>query len=193
MFADEMDTSPHFGGDPHTEVEQMNPELVRAGLSLSAVALIAGAAILFVTGSARSLGETFRVSIEPTLAQIRSRTTLSRSELADLSILVAIGLSMLNILGGNPVAGTIVALVLWVARPSIRRATRHEHRLMALGGFFSIDLIIGAYIPFVLAHLMMSDWLMASCLFSVVLALSWPAGGGETIPGRRWQLAPVAG
>ncbi|MDH4278131.1 MAG: hypothetical protein OEW83_08620 [Acidimicrobiia bacterium] len=171
----------------------MNPELVRAGLSLSAVALIAGAAILLITGSAQTLGEAFREAVEPTLAQVRSRTNRSRSELADLSMLVAIGLSMLNILGGNPVVGTIVALVLYLARPAIRRATRHEHRLMAMGGLFSIDLIIGLYLPFVVAHLMMFDWLMAACLSAVVLALSWPAGGGETIPGRRWHLAPLAG
>lgn len=171
----------------------MNPELVRAGLSMSAVALIAGAAFLLLTGSARSLGEAFRESVEPALAQVRSRTNRSRSELADLSMLAAIGLSLLNILGGNPVIGTVVAIVLYVARPAIRRATRHEHRLLAMGGLFSIDLIIGAYLPFVLAHVMMFDWLMALCLFAVVLALSWPAGGGETIPGRRWHLAPVAG
>lgn len=171
----------------------MNPELVRAGLSLSAVALIVGVVILLVTGSARMVGEAFRQSIEPALIEVRSRTDRSRSELADLSILVAIGLAVLAILTGNVLAGTLVAPLLYLARPAVRRATSQEHPLLALASTFSLDLVIGAYLPLAVAHVLMFDWVMASCLFTVVVALSWPAGGGESIPGRRWQLAPVTG
>ncbi len=152
------------------------------------IAVIGG---LLVTGSARTVGESFRQSVEPALIQVRSRTERSRSELADRSILVAIGLAVLSIFTGSVMAGTLVAPLLYMARPAIRRATSQEHRLLALAGTFSLDLMIGVYLPLGLAHLLMLDWLMASCLFTVVLALSWPAGGGESIPGRRWQLAPI--
>ncbi len=171
----------------------MNPELVRAGLSLSAVALIGGVVMMLVTGSARIVGEAFRQSIEPTLIEVRSRTHRSRSELADLSILVAIGLAILAVLDGDVLAGTLVAPLLYLARPAVRRATSQEHRLLAVSGSFSIDLMIGVYLPLAFAHMLMFEWFRGSCLFAVALALSWPAGGGGAIPGRRWQLAPVAG
>ena len=169
----------------------MSPELVEVGLSMSAVALIIGAAFLLVSGSARSLGEAFRQSIEPTLTEFRSRSTRSRSELADMTILAAIGLALLAVFDGAVLIGSAVAVLLYVARPSIRRATSQEHRLLAVSSAFSLDLMIGTYLPFALAHVLLFDWIMALCLFAVVLALSWPAGGGETIPGRRWQPAPV--
>lgn len=168
----------------------MTPELFRAGLQMSAVALIFGCVVMLITGSARSVGESFRQSVEPMLLQVRSHTERSRSELADMSIMGAMGLAMLAILSGNAVAGTVIVPLLYLARPAVRRATSQEHRLMAIAGTFSIDLMIGVYLPLALAHLLMMQWFMASSLLAVVLALSWPAGGGETIPGRRWHLAP---
>ena len=169
----------------------MNPELVRAGLEMSAIALIIGGVMLLVTGSARMVGEAFRESVEPMLLEVRSRTDRSRAELADLSMLGAIGLALLAIVEGSVVAGTLVVPLLYLARPAVRRATSQEHRLLAIAGTFSLDLMIGVYVPLALAHLLMADWFMAFCLLAVVLALSWPAGGGESIPGRRWQAAPI--
>ena len=169
----------------------MNPELVQAGLSLGAVALIGCVVVLLVTGSARTVGEAFRQAVEPSLLEVRSLTDRSRSELADLCVLVAIGLAMLSIIAGDVMMGTLVAPLLHLARPAIRRATSQEHRLLAMSGSFSLDLMIGVYLPLALAHVLMMEFIMASCLLAVVLALSWPAGGGDSIPGRRWHLAPT--
>ena len=98
---------------------------------------------------------------------------------------------MLSIIAGDVMMGTLVAPLLHLARPAIRRATSQEHRLLAMSGSFSLDLMIGVYLPLALAHVLMMEFIMASCLLAVVLALSWPAGGGDSIPGRRWHLAPT--
>jgi hypothetical protein len=160
-------------------------------MEVSAVALILGGAMLLVTGSSRRLGESFRGLIEPLLVEVRTRTSLSRSQLADLSILAAMVLAGLTVTDGNIVGAMIIAPLLYLARPAIRRATREENRLMAVGGMFGLDLMIGVYLPFALAHVLLFDWFMASSLFTVVVALSWPAGGGGAVPGRRWLPAPA--
>ncbi len=167
----------------------MNPELIRAGMAMAALALVSGGIILLLTGSARSVGAAFREALAPLLSDVRSRTSMSRSELADLSVLVAIVMAAIAIFDGNALGGTIVVPLLHLARPSIRRATQQEHPLLALSSTFSLDLIIGFCLPFALAHMIVGNWFMGLCMFAIVLALSWPAGG-QTAPGRRWMPAP---
>lgn len=165
-------------------------ELVQIGIKLSALGLFVGAFGLLLAGGTGPLGSSFRSALEPALREIRQWTSLSRSELADATVLVAIGLAIsAAILEVRFLAGA-VAVGLWLARPSIERVTRDEHKLFALTKSFSIDLVIGFYTPIMLALFLLGDLLMGTCLLAVVVALSWPAGGGA-IAGRRWRMAPV--
>lgn len=168
-----------------------NVELIGAGLRFGAVGLIVGSFLLFAMGVSGALGGSFRMAIEPALRSARERTSLSREELADASTMLAAAFAAGAFLTEmSPLAG-VIAIGLWLARPTIRRATREENKMLAIGGLFSIDLIIGVYTPIMLAQFLVANVMLGLSFLSVVVALSWPAGGGG-IPGRRWQLAPVA-
>jgi len=112
-------------------------------------------------------------------------------ELADRTMLVAAGLGAAGtVVQRSPVGVVLVAMVLG-ARPLVRRATREDHKLLAVASSFSIDLVVGFYIPMTLAQLLVRSYLFAASMAAVMVALCWPAGGGEAVPGRRWTLAPV--
>jgi hypothetical protein len=171
---------------------QMQIELLAIGIQIGAMALILGSFVLFLTGASGSLGGSFRSFLEPKLRWARDRTSLSRQELADRTILVAAALAVAAAVVETSVLAALMAIGLWLARPSIARLTGEENRMLAVAGYFSIDLMIGLYTPIMLAQFLLADILLGACLFTVVVALSWPAGGGgSSIPGRRWQLAPV--
>jgi hypothetical protein len=166
-------------------------ELLKIGLEISGIALILGAFLLLLTGTSGPLGTSLRSALEPLLQQIRDQTSLSRPELADVTILVAVVLAFSSALFEQRILAVVVAIGLWLARPSVRRFTREENRLLAVAGNLSIDMVIGFYTPLTLAQFLFGDLLMGASFLAVVVALSWPAGGA-TIPGRRWRLAPVA-
>lgn len=167
-------------------------ELFEVGIKLSAAGLIFGAFFLLIAGAASGLGWSFRSAIEPMLQHIRASSSLSRSELADLSIRISIGFAALAALFGQLFLAVVLVVVLWRGRPIIRRLTTEENRLLAVVGSLSIDLVIGFYVPIVLAQFLLLNLFIGSSLLLVIVALSWPPGGGDTVPGRRWRLAPNA-
>lgn len=170
----------------------MQVDLVVVGVQLAAVGLMVGAFLLLVTGGVVPLGSSFRTAIEPLLRTLRDRTTLSRNELADLCLLAGLALAVAATLSGQSVLGVLFAGGLWLARPSVQRATREENRMLAVADHFSIDMVIGLYTPIMLAQFLLANVLLGASLLAVVVGLSWPAGGGGgPIPGRRWQLATV--
>lgn len=156
----------------------MNPELVSAGMALGALALIAGAAMSAFNGSASVTGEQFRELIRPILQSIRERSTLSRSELADRSMLAAIAGCALAVLVERSLLAGLAAVGLQMARPMVIKLVSQEHPLLALGDSVSANFIIGLYVPVVLAHVLLGELLTGGALMLVVVALSWPAGGG---------------
>jgi hypothetical protein len=169
----------------------MAVDLLDIGVRLSAVALIFGAFILLLAGTTPAIGGSFRSAIEPLLHDIRERTTHTRAELADLTLKVAIGFAALAGLSGDVLAGIIICPLLWYARPLVGRLMREENKMLAIGGLFSIDLVIGFYIPMVAAQILLHNLFLAGCFLSVIVSMCWPAGGGSTVPGRSWKLAPV--
>lgn len=169
----------------------MQAEMIEAGFQLAAVALIFVAFILLLGGAASGLGYSFRSAIEPMLLNIRETSSLSRPELADISVKIALGFAGVAIFVDERFLAVLIIMVLWRSRPTIRRLTSEENRLQALVGSFSIDMVIGFYVPIVLAQFLLLNVFIASSMLLVVIALSWPAGGGDSVPGRKWRLAPV--
>ncbi len=169
----------------------MNYEvMVDLTTSTLAVGLIIVAFVQLVTGGALGLGHAFRSRVEPALASFRASSPLSRAELADRTMLVAIALAVAGTVIQQSVAGVIMVAMLYKVRPMVRRTTREEHKLLAMAGTLSIDLVVGFYLPMTLAQLLLLQYLFAASMAAVMVALCWPAGGGA-LPGRRWQLAPV--
>lgn len=168
----------------------MQAEMLEAGFRLAAVALIFGAFILLLGGAASALGYSFRSAIEPFLSEVREGSSLSRPELADASVKVAIGFAGLAMVFDERFLAVLLIIVLWQGRPTIRRLTSEENRLLALVGSLSIDVVIGFYLPIVLAQFLLFNIFIAASMLLVVIALSWPAGG-DSVPGRKWRLAPV--
>lgn len=169
----------------------MNYEvMVDLTTSTLAVGLIIVAFVQLVTGGGLGLGHAFRSRVEPALASFRASSPLSRAELADRTMLVAIALAVAGTVIEQSVAGVIMVAMLYKVRPMVRRTTREEHKLLAMAGTLSIDLVVGFYLPMTLAQLLLLQYLFAASMVAVMVALCWPAGGGA-VPGRRWQLAPV--
>ncbi|MGI9598015.1 MAG: hypothetical protein ACR2QK_17765 [Acidimicrobiales bacterium] len=168
----------------------MRPELLQLGINISAIATILGGLVLLALGRSDWLGHSFRTAVRPALDLIRSRSTRSRSELADVSILVAAGLSVAGALVDRQVFAAILAILLWLSRPSVAKLTKEENHLLAKISWFSIDLMIGVYVPIAIAQVLLLNLFLAASFFSVIVALSWPTGGGA-IPGRRWKLVPT--
>lgn len=168
----------------------MRLELLQLGIQISAIAMIFGGLGLLLVGRSSWLGHSFRTAVRPMLDLIRSRSTLSRSELADVSILVAAGLAVMGALVDRQVFAAILAILLWLSRPAVAKLTSEENQMLAKISWFSIDLMIGVYVPIAVAQVLLLNLFVAASFFSAIVALSWPAGGGA-IPGRRWKLAPV--
>ncbi len=168
----------------------MGPELLQIGVDVSAIAVIIGGFMLLLIGRSSWLGHSFRTTIRPALDLVRRRSPMSRSELADGTILAATALAAMGAVFDRQFFAAMLAVLLWLSRPSVVRLTAEEHHLLAKISFFSIDLMIGVYVPIVIAQVLLLNWFLAASLFSVIVALSWPEGGGA-IPGRRWQMAPV--
>jgi len=169
----------------------MTPAVLNLLTSTLAVGLVVVAFAQLVTGRALGLGSALRATLEPVLRSIRASSPLSRSELADRTMLVATGLGAAGTVVQRSPAGVVLVAMLLGARPLVRRATREEHKLLAVASSFSTDLVVGFYIPMTLAQVLVRSYLFAASMAAVMVALCWPAGGGEAVPGRRWQLDPV--
>ena len=167
-------------------------DLLVLGLRFAALGLLFGSVVLLLTGTAHAVGSSLRLGLEPVLRLVRDQTSLSRSDLADGTIVAAMALAACSAVVDRQMLAPLMVVGLWLARPSVRRATRQENRMLAIAGYFSLDLMIGVYTPVMMAQFLTGHVLLGGCLLAVVVALSWPAGGGSSsIPGRRWQLAAV--
>ena len=169
----------------------MTPAMLNLLTSMLAVGLVVVAFAQLITGRALGLGYALRCTLEPALASIRASSALSRAELADRTMLVAAALAVAGTVVQRSPEGVVLVAMLLGARPLVRRATREEHKLLALAGTFSTDLVIGFYVPMTLAQVLVRSYLFAASMAAVMVALCWPAGGGEAVPGRRWKLAPI--
>ncbi len=169
-------------------VSPMQPELIQAGLQIGAIALIVGAVMSFLQGTAPILGEQLREAVRPLLARFRNSSPLSRSELADRSMLASVALSALAVVAERSIAAGVVAMVLWLARPMVGRMVSQEHPMLALGQTFSTDLVIGLYLPITLAQFLTFHIFTGVSMLLVILALSWPAGGGASASSQ-WKPA----
>lgn len=165
-------------------------DLLTIGLEIAGIALILGSFVLLLTGTSGPFGTSLRSALEPMLQHVRGRTPLSRAELADATILAGVGLAITAVVVEQRLLPGLVAVGLWLARPSVRRSTSEENRLRAVAGSFSLDVVIGFATPLAFAHFLFGDLLLGGSFLALVVALSWPAGGA-TIPGRRWRLTPV--
>jgi hypothetical protein len=168
----------------------VDPGVIQTTVSVTAMGLTLGSFVLLFNGGALPLGTSFRSSIEPLLRSLRELTPLSRPELADATVLLAIGFAGWAAVFDSPLAGVMLMVLMAWARPVIRQATREEHKLLALASSFSIDLVIGVYVPMVAAQLLLRNFFIATSMLLIVVALSWPAGG-DSLGARRWRLAPV--
>ena len=168
----------------------MGTELLQLGTQIAAIATILGGLLLLVAGRSSWLGYSFRTALEPALDRIRGHSTLSRSELAHVSVLVAVGLAATGAVVDRQLLAALLAILVWLSRGSVVRLTREENQLLAKVSSFSIDLLIGVYVPIAIAQVLLLNLFVAASFFSLIVALSWPAGGGA-IPGRRWRLAPT--
>ena len=169
----------------------MSPILIHAGGVFAALALIGYTVISFFTGAAYGNGAVVRESLKPLLAALRAKSEKSRSDLADVSLMVGVTLAGMGILVDSVFAGSILAIGLMLARTTVQKMTSSEHPLMSLGSQFSADLAIGVLVPIALAHVLMGNWFLAGAHLCVGLSLSWPTGG----PGRRvgeWKPGWVA-
>lgn len=168
----------------------MDPLLLETGMTLGALALIVGAVMSFLNGTAPAQGEAVRTALQPTLTKIRTSLSLSRGDLSELSITVAIVFCGLATVSGSMLAGLLIGGLLWKSKAMIRRLTSEERPLLAIGNMFSTDLIIGVYLPIALAQFMVSRIFLGLAMFMVVIALSWPAGGGLRTGGSgQWKPA----
>jgi len=156
----------------------MAPELFDSGMQLGAIALIIGAVLSFVTGTAPIFGGQVREAVRPVLADLRSRSSLSRRELADRCMLSAVLLSVAAVFLERSFMAAIIAVALWTARPMVARLASQEHPLLAIADSLSIDLMIGLYLPVAMAQMLLGRYFTGSAMLVVILALSWPAGGG---------------
>ena len=169
----------------------MTPVMLNLLTSMLALGLTVVAFAQLVTGRALGQGYALRAALEPALSAIRASSSLTRAELADRTMLAAAALGAAGTIVQRSPVGVVLVAMLLGARPLVRRATREEHRLLAVASSFSTDLVVGFYLPMTLAQVLVRSYLFAASMAAVMVALCWPAGGGEAVPGRRWRLAPV--
>lgn len=158
----------------------MSPLLFQAGATLAAMALLIGAIMSFVTGTALGLGTAARETIEPVLARFRAVSPMPRGDLADNSILLAICFAGAGVVE-SLLSASLIGALLWYSRPMVRRLTSEENPMLALGQRFSTDFVIGLYVPVTMAVFLLGSVLIGLALAMVVVALSWPAGGGTSV------------
>lgn len=158
------------------------------GMVLAAFGLIIGAVYLFLTGGSNSVGEKVRGALTPSLRAVRDGSSLSRGELAERSVLVGAALVLASGFIRLSIFDVAVAILLYHSRTKIRRSATEEQPLRAIAGFFSTDMIVGIYVPIILAMFILGSVMVALGLASVVIALCWPPGGAGFAAGA-WRPA----
>lgn len=161
-----------------------------AGLAMSGLCLVILALWSLVTGFASVIGAACRARLRPALLRVRSMSSLGRSDLADATLVLAVGLAAADVVVGRSFVAALVAVMLWLARPSVQRLMREERPLFALGTELSSDLVVGAFLPLAVAHLLLGDALMAGAIFAATVALCWPPGGARRV--GSWRPAWLA-
>lgn len=165
---------------------------LQAGLAVAAVCTMLLAIVGIFNGFGLAIGSQVRDILEPTLRSIRDRSELSRQDLADRTLLGAAAICAVGSLATLSFAGLFIGGLLLFMRPSVRRATREENKMLALSSSFSLDLIVGFFVPMVLAMVLLGDVVMSLTYFLATIALCWPPGGAG---GRRrvavWKPAWV--
>lgn len=157
---------------------------------MTALCLIVVTIWSLLSGFASVTGAAVRARLRPALARLRELSSLGRSELADATLLLAVSLATAAVVVNQSPAAALVAALLWFARPSVRRLTREERPLFALGMELSSDLVVGAFVPLGAAHLLLGDPLMAGAMFAATVSLCWPPGGARRV--GSWKPAWVA-
>lgn len=166
----------------------MATQLFVVGNAFAAIALIGWAFVSLLTGSAMATGAAFRAVLGPGLASFRSSSPLSREELSDRTMLVAVVTALAGGLVTSSALLMAVGALLFAVRPTLGRLMSEENKLRALIGSFSIDTAVGLYVPIVLAQLLLRNYSSAVVLLLVILSLSWPPGGAGVRRGG-WQPA----
>ncbi len=159
----------------------MNPILFQAGGVFAALVLVGYSITSFFSGAAYLNGSTMREGIKPMLDSVRANSDKSRADLADVSLMIGVGLATISILVESMIFGSVLAIGLMAARKTVRQVASSEHPLMSLGSQFSADMTIGVIVPMALAHALMGNWFLAGAQFALSVSLSWPTGG----PGQR--------
>jgi hypothetical protein len=164
---------------------------IQLTLAMTALCLIVLAVWSLVTGHAQTVGAAVRAQLVPVLTAIRAMTTLSRADLADASLIIAVGLAAISMIVDRNLLAAVIIPLLWLARPAVRRLTSEERPMFALGGELSGNLVVGLFAPIALAHLLLGNRFLAASLVAVTVALCWPPGCGRRVVGS-WRPAWVA-
>jgi hypothetical protein len=160
--------------------------VVQLTLAVTAICLIVVTVWSLVTGNAHATGAAVRAQLTPALTTIRSTTAMSRAELADASLILALGLAAVSMIVDRTYLAAVMIPLLWLSRPSVRRLTSEERPMFALGGELSGNLVVGLFAPIALAHLLLGNGFLAASLLAVTVALCWPPGGGRRVSGT-WR------
>lgn len=168
----------------------MSIALLDLGTQMAAIGCIMVGFGLLATGRAPWLGYTFRTAIEPALTRFREGSERSRAELATGWTVAASALAGLAVVVERSLFAAILAVLLWLARPAVARLTMEEHPLLALANSFTIDLVIGMYLPITISQLLLRNVVLASSFTALIVALSWPTGGGSS--GRPFRFATLS-
>ncbi len=168
----------------------MSIELLDIGTQLAAIGCIIVGFGLVAIGRAPWLGYIFRTAIEPTLTRFRESSELSRAELATGWTVAASALAGVAVVVDRSLFAAVLAILLWLARPAVARLTSEEHPLLALANSFTIDLMIGMYLPITVSQVLLGNLILACSFAALIVALSWPTGGGAT--GRRFRFVTAS-
>ena len=165
----------------------MDTRFLELGSAFAAITLIGWAVLSFLDGSASATGVVIRESLRDVLGGVRSSSSLTRAELAEVTIFGATLIAIAGAIAQVSVMLAAVAVILALGRRSITRHMSQENRLMAVAGHFTSDLMIGVFVPLLLAQLLTGHFYLGTVLGLVIVALSWPAGGARST--GRWRPA----
>ncbi len=113
-------------GKANQKGRAMNPILFQAGGVFAALALIGYTVISFMTGTTYANGAVVREGIKPVLDVLRAHSAQSRSDLADVTLLVGVVLALSGVLAPLALAlmanwflaGSHVAVSVSLSRPT---------------------------------------------------------------------------
>lgn len=176
-------------GRPVSKELVVDPRLFELSSAFASLALIGWAIASFLSGSALSTGSAVREALAAQLRVVRSESSMTRSELTDATIVLAVGVSLIGMLVQGSLLMGVLAVLLWISRPSMARAMREERPLWAIAGTLSSDLVIGVLVPIVLAQLLIGGYALAASLVLVMISLSWPPGGAASGGSGSWRPA----